>query len=64
VIEDSRNGMLAALGAGMPCLITTSAYTIDEDFTGASRVVPELGDPPKVLITLDDLQAISAQRAA
>jgi HAD superfamily hydrolase (TIGR01509 family) len=64
VIEDSRNGMLAALGAGMRCLITTSAYTIDEDFTGASRVVPELGDPPKVLITLKDLQAISAQRAA
>jgi HAD superfamily hydrolase (TIGR01509 family) len=64
VIEDSRNGMLAALGAGMRCLITTSAYTIDEDFTGASKVVPELGDPPKVLVTLKDLQAISAQRAA
>ena len=64
VIEDSRNGMLAALGAGMRCLITTSAYTIDEDFTGAAKVVPELGDPPKVLVTLKDLQAISAQRAA
>jgi HAD superfamily hydrolase (TIGR01509 family) len=64
VIEDSRNGLRAALGAGMPCLITTSTYTRDEDFTGAARVVPELGDPPTVLVTLRDLQAIAAQRAA
>jgi HAD superfamily hydrolase (TIGR01509 family) len=64
VIEDSRNGLLASLGAGMPTLITTSTYTKDEDFKGAARVVPELGDPPKVLVTLNDLRAISAQRAA
>ena len=64
VIEDSRNGLLASLGAGMPTLITTSTYTKDEDFKGAARVVPELGDPPKVLVTLKDLQAIGGQRAA
>lgn len=64
VIEDSRNGLLAALGAGMRCLITTSAYTLDEDFTGAAKVVPELGDPPKVRVTLKDLQALQAPRAA
>ena len=64
VIEDSRNGLLASLGAGMPTLITTSTYTRDEDFEGAAKVVPELGDPPKVLVTLEDLKAISAQRAA
>lgn len=46
VIEDSRNGMLAALGAGLACAVTTSAYTGDEDFTGASVVVTSLGDPP------------------
>lgn len=62
VIEDSRNGMLAALGAGIRCLVTTSAYTLDEDFTGAARVVPELGDPPNVRITLKDLQALEAPR--
>lgn len=45
-IEDSRNGMLAALGAGLACAVTTSAYTGDEDFTGASLVVSSLGDPP------------------
>ena len=46
VIEDSRNGMLAALGAGLVCAVTTSAYTGDEDFTGAAIVVTSLGDPP------------------
>jgi HAD superfamily hydrolase (TIGR01509 family) len=63
VIEDSRNGLLAASGAGMPCLITTSTYTIDEDFHEAARIVPELGDAPSVRITLKDLKAI-APRAA
>ncbi len=59
VVEDSRNGLLASLGAGMPTLITTSTYTKDEDFEGAARVVPELGDAPKVLVTLKDLEAIA-----
>ncbi len=45
VIEDSRNGLLAATGAGLPCLITTSAYTTEEDFHEAAAVVPELGEP-------------------
>jgi HAD superfamily hydrolase (TIGR01509 family) len=60
VIEDSRNGLLAAAGAGMPCLITKSAYTQNEDFREAARVVPELGDVPGVLVTLKDLEAIAA----
>ena len=60
VIEDSRNGMLAALGAQMHCIITTSTYTTQEDFTGALRVIPELGDPPNVNITVKDLEALSA----
>ncbi|GGZ93292.1 phosphatase [Streptomyces subrutilus] len=45
-IEDSRNGMLAALGAGLACAVTTSAYTGEEDFAGASLVVTSFGDPP------------------
>ena len=64
VIEDSRNGLLAALGAGIKCLITTSAYTLDENFSGAAKVVPELGDPPNVRVALEDLQALKAPRAA
>ncbi|MFD5570702.1 HAD-IA family hydrolase [Streptomyces cadmiisoli] len=45
-IEDSRNGMLSALSAGLTCAVTTSSYTEEEDFTGASLVVSSLGDPP------------------
>jgi HAD superfamily hydrolase (TIGR01509 family) len=63
VIEDSRNGLLAATRAGFPTLITTSTYTIDEDFTEAARVVPELGDDP-VLIELADLDQLAAKQAA
>lgn len=63
VIEDSRNGLLAAKGAGLPCLITTSTYTVDEDFTEADRVVPELGDEPHVNITLADLSELAAEHA-
>jgi HAD superfamily hydrolase (TIGR01509 family) len=64
VIEDSRNGLLAAKGAGLPCLITTSTYTVEEDFSEADRVVPELGDPPHVNITLADLGELAAEFAA
>ena len=60
VIEDSRIGLAAALGAGMNCVVTTSAYTADEDFDGALRVVPELGDPPDVRVDLAALQALCA----
>jgi HAD superfamily hydrolase (TIGR01509 family) len=62
VIEDSRNGLLAARGAGLPTLITTSTYTVDEDFTGAAKVVPELGDTPGV--TLQELSELAAATQA
>jgi len=64
VIEDSRNGLLAAKGAGFPCLITTSTYTVDEDLSEADRVVPELGDEPNVNVTLADLGELAATPAA
>jgi len=64
VIEDSRNGLLAALGAGLPTLVTTSTYTVDEDFSGAVRVVPELGDEPNVNVRLADLGELAAATAA
>jgi HAD superfamily hydrolase (TIGR01509 family) len=64
VIEDSRNGLLAARGAGLPTMITTSTYTVDEDFTGAVKVVPELGDAPTINVTLADLGELAAATAA
>ena len=56
VIEDSRNGLLAAVRAGMTCVVTKSAYTLDEDFAEAAAVYPELGDPPSKHVTLNDLR--------
>jgi HAD superfamily hydrolase (TIGR01509 family) len=63
VIEDSRNGLLAATRAGLTTLITVSTYTGEEDFTEAAMVVPELGDAP-VNITIADLGRLAAQTAA
>ncbi|HEX5419297.1 MAG TPA: HAD-IA family hydrolase, partial [Gammaproteobacteria bacterium] len=64
VIEDSQNGLIAARGAGMPCLITTSTYTTHENFDGAVKVVPELGDPPNAIVTLRELESLAKQKAA
>jgi HAD superfamily hydrolase (TIGR01509 family) len=72
VVEDSRNGLLAATRAGLPCLVTVNGYTREEAFDEAVLVVSELGDPgrppvevlanrsaatPGPYITLDDLRA-------
>ena len=71
VIEDSRNGLLSATGAGLPCLITVNGYTRHEAFDEAVLVVSELADPgqppievlanrsaarPGDYVTLDDLR--------
>jgi len=45
VVEDSRNGLLAATGAGITCMITVNDFTAAEDFTEAALVVSSLGDP-------------------
>ena len=45
VVEDSRNGLLAATGAGLACVITINDFTADEDFSEAALVVSSLGDP-------------------
>jgi HAD superfamily hydrolase (TIGR01509 family) len=56
VIEDSRNGLLAAVGAGLRCVVTLSSYTVDEDMSEAVLVVPSLAD-----VTLADLEACRTQ---
>jgi HAD superfamily hydrolase (TIGR01509 family) len=45
VIEDSRNGVLAADKAGMHIVATTNIYTENEDLSEADIVVTSLGDP-------------------
>ncbi len=45
VVEDSRNGLLAAVGAGATCVVTVNDFTASEDFSEAALVVSSLGDP-------------------
>jgi dihydroxyacetone kinase phosphoprotein-dependent L subunit len=45
VVEDSRNGLVAATGAGAACVITVNDFTAGEDFSEAALVVSSLGDP-------------------
>lgn len=42
-IEDSENGLRAALAAGIPTVITASEYTAGQNFAGALRVLADLG---------------------
>lgn len=54
VVEDSENGLRAALGAGLRTVVTVSSLTADENFSGASLVVSSLGDKngePSVIIS-------------
>jgi HAD superfamily hydrolase (TIGR01509 family) len=44
VIEDSHNGLRAALAAGLPTIVTPSRYTASEDFQGAALVVSTLAE--------------------
>ncbi len=44
-VEDSGNGLTAAVRAGMKCIVTRSGYTHDDDFSQAELVLTCLGDP-------------------
>jgi HAD superfamily hydrolase (TIGR01509 family) len=72
VVEDSRNGLLAAHAAGLATVVTVNDYTREEDFSEAPLVVSSLGDPgaepieiladragasPGDYVTLADLEA-------
>ena len=69
-LEDSENGLQAALAAGIAVVATPSLYLTDEDFTGAKAVVSNLGEPDRPhehlagirfsrpWVTVDGLQAV------
>ncbi|RKY16935.1 MAG: haloacid dehalogenase [Planctomycetota bacterium] len=44
VIEDSRNGLLAAVAAGLATVVTVNDYTAQQGFDEARLVVTSLGD--------------------
>ena len=77
VVEDSRNGLLAADAAALACLVTVNGYTEHENLEEASMVVTSLGDPgcvrmtvlsnrttvrPGEYLTLEDLEAARIRR--
>ena len=53
--EDTRNGLLAARGAGLRCVVTPSVYSQGEDFKGAALLTRDLDEGP---VTLASLQAL------
>jgi HAD superfamily hydrolase (TIGR01509 family) len=54
VVEDSRNGLLAATGADVTCMITVNDFTAAEDFSEAALVVSSLGDPGEPAVVLEN----------
>jgi hypothetical protein len=59
VVEDSANGLRAALAAGIRAIVTVSAYTREEDFAGAALVVSSLGEPGEPAESLHAVSGIS-----
>ena len=43
--EDSENGLKSSLGAGIRTIITVNDYTVNQDFTGSTLVLSDLGEP-------------------
>ena len=52
VFEDSHNGILSSMGAGLATIITVNDYTVDHDFSGALLVLDTLGEPDQPFTTL------------
>ncbi|GAA4811327.1 HAD-IA family hydrolase [Streptomyces ziwulingensis] len=74
VIEDTRNGLLAATASGMTCVVTPTRLSLHDDFSEAALVISGLGDPglpPEIVLggpawgcsrpcmTLDELARLS-----
>ena len=47
--EDSEHGLRAATAAGIPTIVTPTAYTALHSFAGALLVLPHLGDPGQTM---------------
>ncbi len=73
--EDSHNGILSSVGAGLTTIITINDYTREHDFSGAAIVLDQMGEPDqpfKVLqgsasntyLNLDLLQQLHQQSLA
>ncbi|MFN9212418.1 MAG: HAD-IA family hydrolase [Betaproteobacteria bacterium] len=54
-VEDSRNGLRAALAAAIPTVIVRSLYAWDEEFTGAAAVFDQYGGSERSGLNLSTL---------
>lgn len=52
-LEDTTNGVRAAVAAGVPVVVTESVYSVGDDFTGALAVLPDLA-----MVTVERLRAL------
>ena len=43
--EDSENGLLSSMQAGLKTIVTVNGYTLDDNFDGAVIVLDQLGEP-------------------
>ncbi|MEZ5536229.1 MAG: HAD-IA family hydrolase [Thiolinea sp.] len=50
--EDSYNGILSSVAAGLKTLVTVNDYTRDHDFSTAALVVDQLGEPEQPFCVL------------
>ncbi len=57
-IEDSRNGLEAALAAEIPCLVVVGDYNRDQDFDGAALVVDSFGSPGRAEVWAGPAEAL------
>ena len=54
-IEDSECGLKSALSAGLDTVVTVNSYTKKQDFTGASVVLSDLGEPSEPFTVLSGI---------
>jgi HAD superfamily hydrolase (TIGR01509 family) len=57
-VEDSGSGLAAALAARLRTVVTTSAYSGDDDFSGAAVVLSDLGEPARPAAVRSDADGV------
>jgi beta-phosphoglucomutase-like phosphatase (HAD superfamily) len=58
IVEDSRNGVKAALATGSPCLAVQGEYALASELAGADLVVDQFGEPGSPLKVLDNPRGV------
>lgn len=58
-VEDSRNGLIAAVGAGIPCLVAVSEYNVGDLFEEAVLLTDGIGEPGAPVNVLMDPHGVA-----